>query len=105
MEPVTHDERRRFERFANSGDLEVQELFELEIPQKQTEPIYGKVQNVSDGGVGLLTPVPLKQFALFRCRVSMGSGPPRVSTLMRVRWSRREITRQGVFSSGLEYLF
>jgi hypothetical protein len=81
----------------------MQELSELEA-KNRTEAVYGKVQNVSDGGVGLLTSVPLKPYALFRCRVSMGNGPPHISTLMRVRWSRKEITRQGIFASGLEYL-
>jgi hypothetical protein len=104
MELGTHEERRRFERFANSGDLEMQELSDIEIRDNLAEPVYGKVQNVSDGGVGLLTPVALKQHALFRCKVSMGSGPPHISTLMRVRWSRKEMTRQGIFASGLEYL-
>ena len=104
MELGTRDDRRRYERFANSGDLSMQELSELEITENRTEPVYGKVQNVSDGGVGLLTSVALKPYSLFRCRVSMGSGPPRISTLMRVRWSRKELTRQGIFASGLEYL-
>lgn len=82
----------------------MQELSDLEITGNRTAPVYGKVQNVSDGGVGLLTPVPLKPHALFRCRVSMGDGPPHISTLMRARWSRKEATRQGIFVSGLEYL-
>jgi len=82
----------------------MQELSELEITENHTDLVFGKVQNVGDGGLGLLTTVALKPYALFRCRVSMGNGPPHISTLMRVRWSRKELTRQGIFASGLEYL-
>jgi acylphosphatase len=104
MERGTYEERRRHERYANSGDIEMHELSELEIAGNRAETVYGKIQNVSDGGVGIVTSVPIEPFALFRCRVSMGNGPPHISTLMRVRWSQKESSRQGTFVSGLEYL-
>ncbi len=64
----------------------------------------GRVQNISEGGLCVITQSPLGKAAILRLEIAVGDAPLRVATLMQVRWTRKHETTPKNFISGLEIL-
>lgn len=105
MKRISHSERRREARFPHSFEVMVRQLPQLgaaDLPETSTVP--GRVQNISQGGVCLVTTSPIEASAVLRCEIAINDVPLRVPTLMRVRWTQKYNANPESFISGLESL-
>jgi PilZ domain len=80
------------------------------LPATQAEdasPIEftGRIQNISEGGISLLSECPLEPTTFIRCSILSPDIPVPIPTLMQVRWSvvRRDHETQS-YLSGLLFV-
>jgi hypothetical protein len=66
--------------------------------------VLGRVQNVSKGGICLLSHQPIPHSALLRCEVVVAEVPVGIPTLMQVRWTRKQNLQTESYLSGLQFL-
>ena len=98
-------ERRRYPRYAHTLDIELTVVpTELESRQRRAPPVLGRVRNVSNEGICLVTEQPLEDSSLLRCGVSLPGAPVAVPTLMQVRWTRRSGAKRDGYISGLQFI-
>ena len=64
-------------------------------------PTQGVARNISEGGLSLRTPTPLRRGEVLRLHVPLPGGPTSVPVSSEVLWTREE---EGGFSSGLQFL-
>lgn len=105
MKRISHSERRREARFPHSFEVMVRQLPQLgstEAPEVET--VQGRVQNISQGGVCVVTSSPIETSSVLRCEIAISDVPLRVPTLMRVRWTHKHNAMPETFISGLESL-
>jgi hypothetical protein len=105
MKHVNKPDRRHEARFPESLEVSVRELPQLgsaENPEVCT--MAARVQNISQGGVCLVTSCPIEKSSLIRCEIAIGDAPMHFATLMQVRWTRKQSAAPESFISGLEAL-
>jgi len=61
----------------------------------------GQARNISEGGLSLRTPTPLRKGEILRLHVPLHEGPTSVPVSSEVLWTRAD---EGGFSSGLQFL-
>ena len=76
----------------------------LESGQHRKPPVHGRVRNVSNAGICLVTEQPLEDSSLLRCGVPLPGAPVAVPTLMQVRWTRQSGGRHDGYISGLQFI-
>ena len=105
MKRIIQSDRRHEVRLPQTFDVIVRELPQLgAVEESEICSVAAHVQNISQGGVCLITPCPVGKAAVVRCEVAIGDAPLRVATLMQVRWTRRQSAQPESFVSGLEVL-
>ena len=105
MRLATQIDHRREARYPQNIDVTVQALPELGSSRKlKTVAFHGRVQNVSDGGMCLVTSHPIEKSSVLRCEITLGDVPLRIATLMQVRWTRKQQLEPESYLSGLEFL-
>ena len=101
---LLHCERRRCPRYADVLEIELTVVPTLESRQRRTPPLHGRVQNVSNAGMCLVTEQPLEGASLLRCGVPLPGAPVAVPTLMQVRWTRQNGAKSASYMSGLQFI-
>jgi hypothetical protein len=96
--------RRRYPRFPHPI-----KLFATELPQpgsftQRKITIRGRIENISRGGICVLSDRSIPNSALIRCEFLVPEVPIPVPTLMQVRWTRKQDSRDGGYVSGLHFL-
>ena len=105
MRRTQRSERRHEDRYPQSIDVRMQELPELEdLALLHGINILGRTQNISHKGMCIVTSEPLRNFSVLRCEVVVSDSEVRMTTLMRVRWTRQRGQNGDGFISGLEAL-
>ena len=105
MKRISQSDRRHEERFPQTLEVSIRELPQLGLEEKPEIPtVAGRVQNISHGGVCLVTSTPIEKSSVIRCEIAIGDAPLRVATLMQVRWTRKQSATPESFISGLETL-
>ena len=85
--------------------MTIQVLPELGSNQGQkTAALHCQIQNISDGGVCLITSHPIEESSVLRCEIIIGEVPLRISTLMQVRWTQKQDIEPEAYLSGLDFL-
>ena len=69
----------------------------------RTENIQARVENLSDGGMCLITTKPLNISNPVRCEISLAEFPVALPILLQVRWSQ-EISPGSEYRIGLKFL-
>ena len=69
----------------------------------RTESIQARVENLSDGGLCLITTKPLKISNPIRCEISLAEFPVALPILLQVRWAQ-EISPENEYRVGLKFL-
>jgi PilZ domain len=62
---------------------------------------HGVARDISEGGLSLRTPTPLRRGEILRLHVPLPGGPTSVPIRSEVLWTKEE---EGGFSSGLQFL-
>ena len=97
--------QRHDPRFPCSLELRASKLASLGTPQHGPEKtaIRGRLQNVSQGGVCLLTDRSIPASSLVRCEIVVPGTRAAIPTLMQVRWAQKTSTN-GRYKIGLQFL-
>jgi hypothetical protein len=102
---ATQTDRRREPRFPQSLEVTIQALPELGSSRKlRAVALRGRIQNLSEGGVCLITSRPVEKSSVLRCEITIGDVPLRIPTLIEVRWTRKQTMQPEDYISGLEFL-
>ncbi|MBT9329587.1 PilZ domain-containing protein [Paracidobacterium acidisoli] len=105
MKHAIQTDRRQAARFPQSLEIKIQPLPQLGSSRTlRAGAITGRIQNVSEGGICLITSRPIEKFSLLRCEIAIGDVPLHISTLMQVRWTRKQNMQPESYLSGLEFL-
>jgi len=105
MKRISQSDLRHEARYPQNLEVLIRELPELglvDAPESCT--VTARVQNMSQGGVCLVTECPIEKSSVLRCEIAIGDAPLRVATLMQVRWTRKQSATPESFISGLETL-
>jgi c-di-GMP-binding flagellar brake protein YcgR len=86
---VSLEERRRHTRWSLSLKATARALSQYPSTPSEATSAQARVENISDGGVGLVTDSELPVSALVDCRLHVTSVPIPIPTLLIVRWSRK----------------
>jgi PilZ domain len=101
---LLHRERRRCPRYADILEIELTVVPTLESKQRRTQTLHGRIRNVSNTGICLVTEQPLEGVSLLRCGVPLPGAPVAVPTLMQVRWTRQNGAKSASYMSGLQFI-
>lgn len=108
MRPVKNlaeRERRQYPRFPQVLEVHARSLSSIPHGLTLSEmDCQGRIQNVSDGGMCLLSPQPLPAATFVLCAISLPDTPVAIPTLMQVRWTSRRGHKSVNFISGLRFV-
>ena len=104
MDPAANHEKRNHPRYPIRGQLTGQILSALLSPlQKPEGPFQGTIQDISQGGFGVLTSEAVSVMSPIRCEVRLEDLPVAIPTLVQVRWADRSPSGTGA-RLGLHFL-
>jgi hypothetical protein len=98
-------ERRRYPRFPQVLEIEVNPVPPFDSAEGPENPILGRAQNISKGGICFLSKQPVSRSSLLRCEMCAVDAPVPIPTLFFVRWTKRPNVRGKSYLSGLQFLF
>jgi len=102
---MVESDRRQYPRFPQLLELQAREMQSFGSGLNTGKAVVGRVQNVSRGGVCLITPQSMERFCLVRCEIGVSEIPASIPTLMRVCWTRRQNLQVETYVTGLQFLF
>lgn len=104
MKRIIERDRRECPRFPQLLELQAREVQPLRSGTETGKAVAGRVQNVSKGGVCLISPQPLARSCVVRCEIGVSETPVSIPTLMQVRWTRRQNLQADTYLAGLQFL-
>lgn len=104
MKRIVDPDRRQYPRFPQLLELQAREAQPLGSGIEKEKAVVGRVQNVSTGGLCLVSPQPMARSCLLRCEISVSEIPVRIPTLMQVRWTRKQSLQADTYVTGLQFL-
>jgi PilZ domain len=103
MKQAARRPQRQPPRFPCNLELRGSRLASLGVrPDEPKDSIRGRTQNVSQGGVCLLTDRLIPASSLVRCEFAIPGNRVAIPTLMQVAWTQR--TPNGKYEIGLQFL-
>lgn len=103
MKQFRSPRKRHATRYSFSSEFRGQELSWLGRPKPGKHTLQGAIQNISAGGLGLLTNRPVKELAIFRGEIRIPSIPVAVPSLLQARWVKRG-EKRSQYRVGFEFL-
>jgi hypothetical protein len=97
-------DRRQYPRFPHPMKLLATELPQSGSFTQRKTTIKGSIENISRGGICVLSDRSIPNSALVRCEFLLSDVPIPVPTLMQVRWTRKHDSREAGYISGLHFL-
>jgi len=97
-------ERRQHERFRQEFDVRGRCLISGNASALPCEDFDARIQNLSAGGVCIMSARPLPPALFFSCNFPVVNTPVSVPTLMQVRWTARR-GKAGGHVAGFQFLF
>lgn len=95
-------ERRLQERFPSHIELRVKQLTSLGfLPGEPDAAIRGQIQNISGGGICLLSGRSIAGSSLVRCEITVSGTGAAIPTLMQVRWTQVSVNG---YEIGLQFV-
>jgi hypothetical protein len=101
---IAERDRRQHPRFPQLFELQAREVRPLRFGIETEKQVVGRVQNVSKGGLCLISPQPLPRSGLVRCEIGVSDVPVGIPTLMQVRWTRKQNLQADAYVTGLQFL-
>ncbi|HXZ78756.1 MAG TPA: PilZ domain-containing protein [Terriglobales bacterium] len=101
--PRTDLERRQFTRYPHVLDVQAREVSPL-LNAKMVHTVQGRIQNVSRGGLCILSSEPIGS-PLVLCEIVLPEMPVSIPALLNVRWSEKREVAQDSYLSGLQFVF
>lgn len=104
MKRIVERDRRQFPRFPQLLELQAHKARPIGSALKKDNAIVGRVQNVSKGGLCLISPQPMAESSVVRCEICVSEVPVSIPTLMLVRWTRKQNLQAEIYLTGLQFL-
>jgi hypothetical protein len=107
MPCVTHPsdkERRRHERFPQVLEVHGRTLLSGQTGVALPKEFDGRVHNLSNGGICILSSCPLKAAIFVRCSFPVSDVPVAIPALMQVRWTAKNGHKSPCYVSGLQFV-
>ena len=107
MQAVTHlpdQERRQHERFPQVFEVHARSLLSGQASGSLPKEFGGRVHNLSDGGVCILSACPLEASMFVSCSFPASDAPVSIPTLMQVRWTAKRGNKTPSYISGLQFV-
>jgi hypothetical protein len=100
----TELDRRQYGRFPQSVEITIRPLPQLGLAKSKSAVIAGRLQNMSQGGICVLTSRPIDKSGVFRCEIVLSDAPIKIATLVHVCWTKKQMIQKESYLSGLEFL-
>jgi hypothetical protein len=97
-------DRRKQSRFPQNLKVLITQLPQLGAKRARGSSIAGRIYNMSQGGLCVITPRALSEDSMLRCEIAIGDAPVKIRTLAQVRWTERQKLHPDEFLSGLSFL-
>lgn len=104
MRTVPKRDRRRQARYPQNLGVSITMLPDAGAKTTRGSALSGKVHNMSQGGLCVITPRALEKSSVLRCAIAIGEAPIKISTLAQVRWTEKHKFLPEKFVSGLSFL-
>ena len=104
MKQPQERERREHPRFPQVLDVHARSLSSVHSTPMPEKEFDGRVQNLSAGGVCILSSLPLPASSFVRCDIAMPDIPVAIPTLMQVRWTAKRGHKTLNYLSGLRFI-
>ena len=104
MKRIVEHDRRQYPRFPQLLELQAREVQPLGSEVEREKSVVGRVQNVSKGGLCLVSPQPMARSGLLRCEIGVLEIPVSIPTLMQIRWTRKQSLQTETYVTGLQFL-
>lgn len=104
MKRIEERDRRQYPRFPQLLELQAHKAQPFGAILKKDNAIVGRVQNVSKGGLCLISPRPMAGLSVVRCEICVSEIPVSIPTLMLVRWTRKQNLQAEIYLTGLQFL-
>jgi hypothetical protein len=98
----TNRDHRQYPRYPELVTVRARELQPLKSGISLGKPVVGRVQNVSQGGLCLMSRQPLVRSSVIRCDIGVSEIPVGIPTLMQVRWTQK--LQSDSYVTGLQFL-
>jgi len=101
----TASEKRQYLRFEVDSEIAIHAFPEFDSAQGAEQAMQGRILDISDGGICLLTKIPLKVLSPVRCNIPLCllKGPVSLPSLLRVRWTYKG-PESLEYRSGLQFV-
>jgi hypothetical protein len=97
------ERQRQHPRFPCRLEPQGRKLAPLGNPQETETVIRGETQNISRGGVCVLSSRPIPTSSLVRCAIEVSETRAAIPTIMQGRWAQKTSTN-GAYKIGLQFL-
>ncbi len=104
MTQPSDQERRRHERFPQVFEVHARSLLSGQTPDALPKEFDGRIHNLSDGGVCILSACPLPASMFICCSFPVPDAPVSIPTLMQVRWTAKRGHKSPSYISGLQFV-
>jgi hypothetical protein len=98
-------ERRQHERYPQMLEVHARSLLSDQTasapPPKEFD---GRIHNLSNGGVCILSSYPLQAATFLCCELPVLDAPVAIPTLMQVRWTAKRGNKSTSYISGLQFV-
>jgi len=97
-------ERRQHERFPQVLEVHARSLLSGETPGALPKEFDGRIHNLSNGGVCILSSFPLQAAMFVCCSFPVSDAPVSIPTLMQVKWTAKHGNKSPSYTSGLQFV-
>lgn len=104
MTQPSDQERRQHERFPQLLDVHVQGLLSSQTTGSVPKEFDGRIHNLSNGGVCIISSSPLQADTFVRCSLHAVDSPVSIPTFMQVRWTAKHRQKPPSYISGLQFV-
>jgi hypothetical protein len=101
---ATEKDRREHARFPQAIDVRARTIPPVRASYPPSKEIQGRIQNVSQGGVCILSTQPLPISTFVFCDIAMPDIPVSIPTLMQVRWTAKRGREAHHYIHGLRFV-
>jgi len=97
-------DRRQYPRYPLESDFIGRELSLVGVTEENKLLIRAHVEDISEGGLCVLTSKPLTLANPVQCKIPLATIPVALPVIMRVQWSHQDSTGSS-FRNGLQFLY
>jgi hypothetical protein len=101
---TSENDRRQYPRFPQVLEAQMHSLHPPNSARATQKQVRGRVQNVSEGGLCILTSSPPPVPAFVCCQIEMLEVPVSIPVLMQVRWTCKQEKSGKHYITGLRFV-